>query len=218
MREEAEEDMPRWPNHNSNMPVPHHQIRGLRTPDALESFDPVIQIVGTRVGVGKSGPLVNRMHQVRAVVLGNARRLRIKGRGNHRQPIVGIQRPLPLPRRRLRILPAGVRRSRSRRVLRARHTKSQPAEQHRNRGRAPIPHRPILMPVPPSAEITFVHAIAVHGTGCLHGGTVAKGSIASCAVTYTSNKAHVDIDAIVPDDVGSDLVIPTSMKAAPLVV
>ena len=60
------------------MPVPHDQIAGLRLLDPLETLHSVINIVGTRVGIGKSGAFVDRVNQVRTVVSSIAANFRIK--------------------------------------------------------------------------------------------------------------------------------------------
>ena len=67
---EAEEDVPRRSDHNSHVPAPYHQIAGLRPHDSLKTFDPNVEIGGTRVGVSEAGSFVDRMHQMRTVALG----------------------------------------------------------------------------------------------------------------------------------------------------
>jgi len=172
----TEEDVPRRSDDNSRVPRPHHQIPGLRLRYSLKSLDPVVETVGTRIGVWKARSLVNRMHQMRAVALGVARRFRIERGGNHCQPIVRTQRPFalsPTPtsgciiRRGFRkSLPRICRRrgssiinNRSSPLLRPRYTKRRPAEPNHNRGLSPIPHCPILMQIPPPALVTIVQRL-----------------------------------------------------------
>src|SRR6202008_4642534 len=80
---EAEEDVLGGPDHDPHMPVPNDQIAGLRMFDPLKSLDPVVEVIGTGVGVRKSGALVNRMHQMRAVMPGIAADFRIQRRRDH---------------------------------------------------------------------------------------------------------------------------------------
>ena len=182
--QKTEEDVPRRSYDNSRVPGPHHQIPGLRLRYSLKSSNPVVEIVGTRIGVGKARPLVNRMHQMRAVALRGARSFRIERGGNHCQPIVRTQRPFalsPTPtsrriirrcfRKRLsrtrrrtllracRTLGIAIVNNRPSPLLRPRYTKRQPAERNHNRGLSPIPHRPILMQIPPSAVVTIVQRL-----------------------------------------------------------
>ena len=171
--QKTEKHMPRRTNHNPRMPSPHHQIRGLRLRHPLKSFHAVIKIVRTRIGIRKSRALINRMHQMRAVVLRKARRLRIERRSNHRQLVIRTQRlsvllPTPLSRSRIRHRLGSTRRRTYRRlrpaivpdpprpVLRARNTKRKPTQPSHQRGLSRIPHGPIVMPIPPSAMVTIV--------------------------------------------------------------
>lgn len=75
---EAEEDVLGRSDHNSYMPVPNDEVAGLGVLNPLKSLDPVIEIVRTGVGIRKASTLVNRMHQMRAVVSGIAAHFRIK--------------------------------------------------------------------------------------------------------------------------------------------
>ena len=59
---EAEEDVPRRPDYNSHMPAPYHEIAGLRPRDSLKSFDPSVEIGGTRVGVSEASSFVDCMN------------------------------------------------------------------------------------------------------------------------------------------------------------
>jgi len=49
------------------MPMPDDQIGRFRMRHWAEFWNTVIQIVGIRIRVGKSGTLVNSVHQVRAI-------------------------------------------------------------------------------------------------------------------------------------------------------
>ena len=81
--QEAEEDVPRGPDDNSRVPGPHDHIAGLRVPDTAKTFDSVIEIVGTGVGVAETGALVNCMHEMRAVMAAVAPHLGIEGGSDH---------------------------------------------------------------------------------------------------------------------------------------
>jgi hypothetical protein len=139
--QKAEEDVPRRSDHNPRVPRPHHQIPRLRLRHSLKSCNPLIEIVRARIGIRKARPLVNRMHQMRAVVLRIARRLCIERGSNHRQPIVRTQPPHARPSPDLRL----------------RNIKRQRTEPNRNRDFPPIPHSPIVMQIPPPAPVTVVH-------------------------------------------------------------
>ena len=89
---ETEEDAPGRPDHDSHMPMPNDQVAGLRMIDPLKSLDSIVEIVGAGVGIGKSGALVNRMHQVRAVVSGVAAHFRVKRGRDHTETIVRAER------------------------------------------------------------------------------------------------------------------------------
>ena len=69
--EEAEKYVMRRPDDNSCVSRPHDNVARLRLRNAAKSFNnAVVKIFGTRVRVRKSGALVNRVNQVRAVVTG----------------------------------------------------------------------------------------------------------------------------------------------------
>ena len=79
------------------MAVPHDQIAGLGVGDALKAFDPGVEIVGVRVGIGESRAFVNGVNQVRAVVLRVSRHLGIERRGDHGEAIVWSQGAVGFP-------------------------------------------------------------------------------------------------------------------------
>ena len=89
---EAEEDMARRPDDNARVAAPHDQIAGLRVRNPQESLDSFIELVGVRIGIGETRSLINRMHQVRAVVTGVlTQHSGIEGGGNHSHAIVRSQ-------------------------------------------------------------------------------------------------------------------------------
>jgi hypothetical protein len=117
------------------------------------------------------------MHQMRAVALRKSRRFRIQRGRNHSQPVIRTQRPralLPtfLSRSRISRCLRGSRcranprtsgrpripivLNRPRPLLRPRDTKRQPAQPNHQRAFSPIPHRPIVMPIPSSVMVTIV--------------------------------------------------------------
>ncbi len=88
---EAEENVAGRPDDDSRVPVPHHQIAGLGVVDALKAFDSGVEIVGVRVGIGETRAFVNRVNQVRAVVLRISPHVGIERRGDHCQAVVWSQ-------------------------------------------------------------------------------------------------------------------------------
>jgi hypothetical protein len=169
--QKTKKHMPRRTNHNSRMPPPHHQIPGQRLRHALKPLHSVVQIIRTSIGIWKTSALVNRMHQVRTVPLRKSRRLRIERGSNHCQPIIGTQSlnaPLPVPLSRSPIRSRARRRwrppivpDRTSPFLRPHLTKREPTQSHQNRGLCPIRHRPIVMPIRPSAMVTIVQRLCV---------------------------------------------------------
>ena len=143
-------------DHNSHMSAPHYQIRGLRPRYSLKSFDPVIEIVRAGIRIGKTGTLVDRVHQVRAIMLCGAPRFGIERRGNDGQTIVPAQYPHDFaPNAAVFVLLNGARCFRSPRLLFRPHSaEGEPAEQGCDRGLSR--HHAILMPIPLAAEVTFV--------------------------------------------------------------
>ena len=171
--QKTEKHVPRRTNHNPRMSPPHHQIASLRLRHSLKSFHSVIKIVRTRIGIWKPRPLVNCMHQMRAIALRVARRFRIERGSDHRQPVVRTHHPCALSVHALfakpdlllsSASPPRARRSPSLPIipscpsslLRPRHTKRQPTEQNHEREFSPIPHHSILMPIRPPALVTIV--------------------------------------------------------------
>jgi len=65
------------------MPVPDDQIGWLGARYLAESGHTVIQIIGIGIGVGKSGALINGVHQVRAITACSARPLGVQRDSNH---------------------------------------------------------------------------------------------------------------------------------------
>jgi hypothetical protein len=184
--QKTEKHVPRRTNHNPRMSPPHHQIPSLRLRHSLKSFHSVIKIVRTRIGIRKPRPLVNRMHQMRAIALRVARRFRIERGSNHRQPVVRTHRPCalsptfragcPIRSRFRRSVPRTCQCiSRPNSLLRPRHTQRQPTEQNYERRFSPIPHDSILMPVPPPALVTIVQRPRCKSPRSPHVGTTAPG-------------------------------------------
>lgn len=68
--QEAEEDVMRRADHNSDVSAPYHQIARPRKRDSLKPFYSYVEIRGTRVVVGKPGLFVNGVNQMRTVMLG----------------------------------------------------------------------------------------------------------------------------------------------------
>ncbi len=169
------------------MSPPHHQIPSLWLRHSLKSFHSVIKIVRTRIGIRKPSPLVNCMHQMRAIALRVARCFRIERGSNHCQPVVRTHRPCALsptlrpgcpvrsrfPGKVSRTCRSIARRPSS--LLRPRHTKREPTEQNHERGFSPIPHDSILMPSPPPALVTIVQRPDCKSPRSPHVGTAAPG-------------------------------------------
>lgn len=80
---EAEENVVGWPDYNSGVSAPYHQIARFRDSYSLEAFGSFVKIGGTRVAVIEAGSLVDAMHQMGTVALGRKSDSRIKRRGNH---------------------------------------------------------------------------------------------------------------------------------------
>jgi len=81
--QEAEEDVPRRPDHNARVPVPHDQIARLRLRYSLKPLDSDIEIVGACVTIGEASPLVDGMNQVRTVATRMEAHLGIQRGGDH---------------------------------------------------------------------------------------------------------------------------------------
>ena len=62
--QKTEENVPRWCDHNTHVPAPHHQIPWLRPRHSLKTLNPSIKIRGTCIRVGEARSFVNRMHQM----------------------------------------------------------------------------------------------------------------------------------------------------------
>lgn len=154
---EAEEDVARWADNNSGVPVPHDQISRLRVSNALKLFDSVVEIVGCGVGIRKSRMFINRVHQMRAVLSGMAAHFRIKRGRDYCEAVVGSQGAAGTSCVRCARRSPGACRRAFRRVLLGRaDAQSQPAEQGCRHGFAENPYRPSLMQNGPSAVVTVV--------------------------------------------------------------
>jgi len=86
--EKAEENVAGRLHDDSRMSGPHDHIAGLRLRDPAKSFNPVVEIVRTRIDIRKSGAPVNGMHQVRTIVGGIAPRFRVECDGDDRSSII----------------------------------------------------------------------------------------------------------------------------------
>lgn len=62
---------------------------------SLESRYAVIDVIRTSIGIGEARILVDRMHQVGAVVLRVAQMFRIKGRGDDGQSLIDVESGFP---------------------------------------------------------------------------------------------------------------------------
>jgi hypothetical protein len=147
--------------HNPDVPVPYHQICRLRAGNSLEPLDPIVKIVRWRIRVGKTSPLVDGMHQMRAVGFAVSMFPRRESRHNNRLPIVLVQGALPP-------MPGGPA-ARSlggmgilvdrRRVLGRSATDCQPKNQNYDRDFSRIPHGPILMLILSTVLVTLVQRL-----------------------------------------------------------
>lgn len=161
--QEAKEDVARWPDHDSSVPVPDHEISRLRLRNVLKSCDPSVKIVRTRVGIWEAGTFINRMHQVRAVVFRKPWRFGIQSGCNDGQSLVHTQRAVALSR-----AGAGLssfccfRRYGPRTadgacsILSLSGANEHRAQQDGHSNTAEAPHHPILMRISCAAEITIV--------------------------------------------------------------
>src|SRR5579863_5786171 len=85
---EAEENVSRWPDDNSDMPTPHHQIARLWLRHSLKPFDSKIEVAGAGVGIAEAGFLVDGMNQVRTIARRMLAHFWVQRGGDHRQTIV----------------------------------------------------------------------------------------------------------------------------------
>src|ERR1700719_3067828 len=67
--QEAEKDVARRSDDNSDVPAPHHQIARLRPHNSSKPFDSDVEIGGTGVGVGETGSFVYGMNEMGTVAL-----------------------------------------------------------------------------------------------------------------------------------------------------
>ena len=144
--------------HNPDVPVPYHQICRLRAGNSLKPLDPVVKIVRWRIGVRKTSPLVDGMHQVGAIVFAISMLPRGQSRSNNRSPVVPAQAAVPPmsggspacdPGRMGILVDPG-------RVLCRKATRCHPEHQSCDRGFPEIPHGPILMPILSAVLVTLV--------------------------------------------------------------
>ena len=70
------------------MPMPDDQVASLGMKNAPKALHAVIEIVGSRVFVRETGALINRMHHVGTITVGDEVSLRIECGRNYGQPIV----------------------------------------------------------------------------------------------------------------------------------
>ena len=152
---ETEEDVTRGPDDDSRVSSPYHQIAGLRVLDTPKAVNPIVEIVGVRIGVLEPGPFVNGMNQVGAVVAGVSTHFRIERGRDDGQPFVWSERPVEPSF----VTPA---RGRSRRGLRRQYSgpvriEGYSTEQGRARSFRQSPHDSIVMRDSPPREITVVH-------------------------------------------------------------
>jgi hypothetical protein len=86
--QKTEEEVTPRSNDNSHVSTPYHQIPGLRMRDSLKAFDAGIKIRGVGISVGKSGPFINGMNQVRAIMCRRGSRFGIERGGQQSHAIV----------------------------------------------------------------------------------------------------------------------------------
>jgi len=89
----AEEDVTRRPHYNARVSPPHNQVSGLWLTHTVKPLNSGIQITRTGIGVGKTCFLINRVHQVGAVVTTPHADPGIERSRNHRQTIVLAESP-----------------------------------------------------------------------------------------------------------------------------
>jgi len=135
--------MPRRPDHNAHVPGPYHQVAGLRPRGPLKTFDPSIDVCGTRVSVREAGLFVDRVNQMRAIARRTLPPFGIKRCGDHGQSIVGGQRSIDptcvIRLRAMRLDTCGV--GLSRLPLASRDTRSNRTSQNGRHRLQPNPHR-----------------------------------------------------------------------------
>ena len=64
---------------NADVPGPDHQIAGLRMLHSAEVVGAAINVGRVRVGIGESGPVIDRVDQVRAVDARSAPQVAVEG-------------------------------------------------------------------------------------------------------------------------------------------
>jgi hypothetical protein len=86
--QKAEKDVTGGSDDNARVSGPDDHVTGLRVGDLEKSFNAVVKIGGTRVGVGKARALINGVNKVRAVVGGIAGNLGVERGGDDGQTVV----------------------------------------------------------------------------------------------------------------------------------
>jgi len=149
------------------VPVPYHQICRLRTGNSLKPLDPIVKIVRWHIRVRKTSPLVDGMHEMRAVVFAVSMLSRRQSRHDNRLSVVLVQTALtPMPGG-----PAARNFGRMgilvdrRRVLGGNATDCQPKNQNYDRGFPEIRHDPILMLILSTVMVTLVQGLTHNRAG-----------------------------------------------------
>jgi|SRR5579872_1622131 len=81
--QKAEEGMTRRPDDDAYVSMPSNQVTRLGARYSLETRRPVIDVIGTGIRIRETGTLVDRMYQVRAIMLSITEMLRIECCGYH---------------------------------------------------------------------------------------------------------------------------------------
>jgi hypothetical protein len=92
----AEEDMLPGIDHNSRVPLPDHQVSGLRTCHTLKFAGSDVQIRGRRITVGESGAIIDGVHQVGTIGFGADTDVGVQRSRDHRQSVIRGQSPSSL--------------------------------------------------------------------------------------------------------------------------
>jgi len=75
--------MTRRPDDDAYVSMPSNQVTRLGARYSLETRRPVIDVIGTGIRIRETGTLVDRMYQVRAIMLSITEMLRIECCGYH---------------------------------------------------------------------------------------------------------------------------------------
>ena len=92
MSQEAVEDAARWIHHDPDVSSPNNEIARLRMLHPLKVIRSLIEIRRTRVRIGEARPIVNCMHQVRAIPRTTHAGAPVEGYGDYFQTVVSRQR------------------------------------------------------------------------------------------------------------------------------